>query len=364
MTLKRVLICGFTENLGGMESYVMEIYRHCNRNKLQFDFLNFHTFEIACEQEIKELGGSIYYVPMKSADMKMHYKALEEVFSKTDYAGVYYQCNNKLVSLDVFKYAKKHGVPKRVMHSHNSTQKKNSILHQIREKAVQLRMDTYITDYFACSEEAGKWMFGKRPFRVIKNSVDTGIFYYNKNTRQCIRAEHQLDEKLVVGTVGRLVEAKNPEFMLEIFDRLQERNKDTIFLHVGEGVLRDRMIEKRDAYQWKDKYLLVGAKKNVADYMNAIDIFVLPSIHEGFPIVLVEAQATGLPCVVADNVTRTCDLTGNMEFLPIHDSAELWADKILELALQTRKSETEKIREKGYDIVKVSKQIEDFFREE
>lgn len=363
MDIKRVLICGFTEGQGGMESYVMEIYRHCDRNKIQFDFLNVHTFQIAYADEIKALGGKIFYVPLKSVDMKEHYRVLDKLFKENQYAGVYYQCNRKLISLDVFKYAKKYGVPKRVMHSHNSTQEVESFVRRIREKNVESQMDKYVTHYFACSEEAGKWMFGNRTFTVIKNSVDTGIFYYNEASRQEIRQKYQSEGKIVVGTVGRLVDAKNPKFMLEIFDVLWKKNKDVVFLHVGNGVLMERLVQEREQYDWKDKYVFVGNKRNVADYMNAFDVFVLPSIHEGFPIVLVEAQATGLQCIVADNITKACDLTGNMAFLPIQNTAELWAEKILELAKKERQSKTKEIQDAGYDILKVSKQIEDFFRE-
>ena len=364
MDLKRVLICGFTENQGGMESYIMEIYRHCDRNTLQFDFLNFHAFEIAYTEEIESLGGNIYYIPMKSIDYKGHYKALDTLFSENKYVGVYYQCNNKLVSLDVFKYAKKYGVSKRVIHSHNSAQKQNAFIHQMREKFTELRMDKYVTDYFACSEEAGKWMFGNREFTIIKNSVDTNIFYYNEVTRSQIQKKYGLEGKIVVGTVGRLVNSKNPKFMLDIFDSLQKKNTEAVFLHVGNGELMDILLQVREQYEWKDKYLFVGNKRNVADYMNAMDVFILPSIHEGIPIVLVEAQAPGLQCLVADNITQTCDLTGNMEFLPIQDSADIWAEKIIELASKRRKSENEKIQSAGYDIVKLSKQIEAFFRED
>ena len=364
MDLKRVLICGFTENQGGMESYIMEIYRHLDRTKIQFDFLNFHTFQIAYANEIATLGGKIYYVPMKSVDVNGHYQALDEVFTNTQYAGVYYQCNNKLVSLDVFQYAKKHGVPKCVIHSHNSTQMDKPLLHRIREKMAELRMDTYVTDYFACSKEAGEWMFGNRPFTVIKNSVDTDVFRYDESTRAQIRKEHGIENQLVVGTVGRLVDAKNPKFMIEIFDELQKMNSETVFLHVGDGTLRDELIQIKEQYEWKNNYLFVGNKGNVADYMNAMDVFVLPSIHEGFPIVLVEAQATGLPCFAADNITKTCDLTGNLDFLPISGSAKVWAEKILEVDSRKRESQTKSIQENGYDIVKVTKQIEEFFSED
>jgi len=364
MSAQRVLICGFTQEQGGMESYIMEIYRHCDRSKLQFDFLNVQPFSIAYKEEIEALGGNIFYVPLKGVDIKEHYKKLDDLFKKNKYIGVYYQCNRKLISLDVFKYAKKYGVKKRVIHSHNSTQAPVSFIEKMRQKNVELNMDKYVTDYFACSQQAGKWMFGNRPFTVIKNSVDTNVFFYNEIAREKIRKKYNLEDKIVIGTVGRLVEAKNPRFMLEIFNKLQKKNKETVFLHVGNGTLMDEMVQKRDKYNWKDKYLFVGNKRNVADYMNAMEIFILPSLHEGFPIVLVEAQATGLPCLVADNITNTCNLTGKVDFLPIDNSTELWADKIIELAQTKRKSEVEQIKQKGYDIVEISKQMQSFFGED
>lgn len=364
MAAQRVLICGFSENHGGMESYIMEIYRHCDREKLQFDFINVQTYSIAFADEIEALGGHIYYIPLKSVDMEGHYKALDNLFSTNNYVGVYYQCNRKLISLDVFKYAKKYNVPKRVIHSHNSTQAPVSLVEKLRQKNVELKMDSYVTHYFACSEEAGKWMFGKRPFTVIKNSVDANVFYYNEASREQMRKQYELENKIVVGTVGRLVDAKNPMFMLKIFDELQKNNPETIFLHVGDGVLMEELKELRDQYDWKDKYLLVGNQSKVADFMNAMDVFVLPSIHEGFPIVLVEAQATGLQCLAADNITTSCDLTGNMQFLPIENTEKLWAEKILEVVQKPRKSEIRRVQELGYDIVKITAEICDFFRED
>ena len=363
MTTKRVLICGFNKDKGGMESYVMELYRHFDRDKLQFDFLNFHMEEIAYADEIKRLGGNIYYVPMKRDDYKGHYEALDRVFTENNYVGVYYQCMHKLASLDVFKYAKKYGVPKRVMHAHTTKSPKASIVQRVRECGTEIMLDSYVTDFFACSEEAGKWLYGNRKFEVIKNSINTMIFCYDKGKREQIRRELGIRDELLIGTVGRVTPVKNPEFMLDMFKELHDRNEETAFLHVGDGVLMEKMIEKRAEYQLDEVYHLVGAKENVSDYLNAIDIFVLPSLREGFPISLIEAQATGLPCIVAEHITPKCDLTGRISFLPIDKGTSCWCDAIENVSTSNRKSQTAVIEQKGYDALTVSKQIERFFVE-
>lgn len=361
MDVKRVLVCGFTENQGGMESYIMAIYRCCDRTKLQFDFLNFHTFPIAYADEIKELGGEIYYIPMKSVDYKGHFDALEDVFSHNQYAAVYYQCMHKLVSADVFQYAKKYDVPKIVMHAHTTKSGQESLMHRIREFWVEMNLPRYVTDRFACSKEAGEWLFGDKKFEIIKNSIDTKVFYYNPKAREQIRKELGISDKFVIGTVGRLAEVKNTGFIMDSFQKLHEKCPNAVFLHVGGGPLMEELCVRRKDKDLEDVYFLTGAKNNIADYMNAMDVFVLPSLQEGFPIVLLEAQATGLHCVIADHITSTCDLTGNISFVSIEHGVQPWVEEILKCLKKERKTQVDKIKSAGYDVQVVSKQIEDFF---
>lgn len=361
MEPKRVLICGFTEAQGGMETYIMNIYRHCDRDCIQFDFLNVHSCDIAYKDEIEQLGGHIYYVPLKSHDFKMHYKALDELFSQNSYSAVYYQCTHKLVSLDVFKYAKKYGVKKRVIHSHSSRDDGNSLVHRLREKLTELRIDKYVTDFFACSKQAGEWMFSGRKFTVIKNGIDTNIFCYKKDRRDLIRKEYGIENKLVIGTVGRLAKVKNIDYMISVFKELHKRNSNTIFLHIGDGELKESIEEKLKENDIKDSYLLLGAKKEVADYLNAMDIFLLPSFHEGFPFVLIEAQATGLPCLASDVITTDCNLANNVTFLPIDNGVDVWVEQIECLPVENRMSQTTVIQDKGYDIQMIAQEIQNYF---
>lgn len=361
MLQKKILIVGFTENRGGLESYIMEIYRHCNHQKIQFDFLCFKKIHEDYEQEIHDLGGKVFYIPIKRNGVLAHYRGLKEIFSNCNYAGIYYQCNRKLSTLDVFKFAKKYNVPIRAIHSHNSTQQNVSFINKIRNRLVDFRIDNYVTDRFACSAEAGEWMFGNREYTVIKNAVDTSVFYYNKNDRIKTRKQLGLENKIIIGTVGRLAEQKNPFYIVEIMKQLCDMNKDIYFIHIGGGELEEKLKEKILEYSLQNNYLMLGMRNNIYSYLNAMDILVLPSKHEGFPIVLVEAQATGLKCLVADNITRSCDLTGNLKFLPINISAREWAEEILNELNYERQDCRKILVEKGYDIKTMAFQMQDFF---
>lgn len=361
MKAKRVLIAGCTSTKGGLETYIMGLYRNIDRSLLQFDFLQLEKEEIAYAEEIRKMGGRIFKLPMIRDDILGHYKCLKKIFSQCNYAGVYFQFNRKPVSLDTFQYARKAGVPHRVIHSHNSTEAKMSRLHILREIAAEKSMDRYVTDYFACSEQAGCWMFGDRNFTVIKNSIDTDVFCFNQEKRNKLRENMNLTGKTVLGTVGRLEDAKNPFFLIEIFKEVHKKNPDTVFLHIGTGIYEKDMMTKLKEYGLEESYLLLGQKKDIADYMNVMDMFLLPSRHEGFPFVLVEAQATGLKCLIADNITGTCDLTGNVEFLSIDCGTAVWEEAISDHMGYERTDQKEAIIRQGYDIHVAAKQIQDFF---
>lgn len=364
MNAKRVLVAGITSNKGGVETYILAIYSHCDRTKLQFDFLSYEKINKEYEQEIKDLGGRVFYLPTKRKNIVQHYKMLENIFRTGNYAGIYYQCNRKLYTLDIFKYAKKYNVPVQAIHSHNSTQPPMSLLEKIRSFNVERKLDRFVTDRFACSVDAGKWMFGNKQYKVIKNAIDTTKFSYDLEVRKKKRKELNLDDKLIIGTVGRLSDQKNPFYICEIVKALCKLKDNIYFVHIGDGELKGAIEKKIEEYSLTDKYLLLGLKDDVSAYMNAMDYFILPSKFEGFPIVLVEAQVTGLHCTVSDKITNSCDLTGNIDFLPIDFAPQKWAEHILNNIEYKRKDCTQEIIEKGYDINCVTEEIQKVFLNE
>lgn len=355
MSVKRVLICGFTETKGGMEAYIMNLYRNIDRTNIQFDFLKVFEGEFPFEEEICSLGGKIYFVPRKRDDFTRHYRDMDKLFRENRFCAVYYQTCRKLKSLDVFKYAKKYGVPIRAIHSHN-TKENASKVDKIRQIIVEQQRDKYVNRLFACSEEAGKWMFGEKNYKVIDNGIDLQKFTYNEEVRNRTRQELGIGDKVVVGTVGRLTDVKNPQFCLELFDKLQSDVDNSVFLHIGAGTLMSSIQKSVERKGLQHKYRLLGEQSNIAELMNAMDIFLLPSKYEGFPFVLVEAQAVGLPCIVSDIITEKCDLIGNMKFLPLN--VECWKKAILDTYTMEREDKSKVVREKGYDVKQIVMELE------
>ena len=347
---KRILIAGLTSEMGGMESYIMNLYRHVDRDRLQFDFVNHLNEKIVFEDEINKLGGRIFNVPMIRNGFLEHYTAMDSLFKNTKYEALYYQSNRKLKNADLFRYAKKYGVPHRILHSHNTRELDESKVNQIRVKITKGQLESLITERFACSKEAGEWMFpGASDVTVVNNGVDTVLFDHDEATASKIKEQEGVGNVKIFGTVGRICIEKNSLFLVDIFEEIHKKDKDTIFWHIGGGGLEAEMREKIKAKGLEDSYILLGRKSNVSDYLKAMDVLLLPSKHEGFPITLVEAQCSGMKCLIADNITKSVDITGNVKFKSIDDSAEEWAKNAIALSDYQRSSCRDILKEKGYD---------------
>ena len=250
--MRHILIAGLTENKGGLESYIMNIYRNCDRDKVQFDFAVFGDKKIAYTDEIKSLGGRVFHIPRKKQSVKEHYGMMKKIFENTPYEAVYFQFNMKPLSLDLFRYAKKYGVKKRIIHSHNTTEPKMSIKDRIREKLADMKLDKYVNYRFACSYDAGKWMFGNRDYKVIPNCVNCDDFKYDTDRRNAKRRELGLENKYVIGTVGRLQPAKNPEYIIDIINECVKIDKECVLVHIGDGNLKDKINNKVEKLHLED----------------------------------------------------------------------------------------------------------------
>ena len=361
--MERVLVCGFTENRGGMEAYLMNVYRCIDREKLQFDFINLNPREMAFTEEINSLGGHVYKIPRRRDDVAAHKKAINDLLSTHKYKGIYYQCTRRLTTMELFKFAKKYGIEKRVIHSHSSDEKGIDTISAIRKKCSSLVMNRYINGRLACSENAGKWMFGNKEYIVINNGIDLEKYRFSSEKRQEIRAEFGIsDDTFVLGTVGRLDYEKNPLLMVDIFNEFKKKHENSVFLHIGTGAYLDQMKQHIEELSLGDSYLLLGERKNVYDLLNAFDVFLLPSLYEGFPLVLVESQANGLQCVISDTITKDIDLTGLVQYASIQNISE-WIG-IFE-NVQSHPVEREKysevVREKGFGIEDSARKIQEFF---
>ena len=353
MEPERVLIIGMTSEKGGRETFIMELYRRVDRSRIQFDFIyTLPNQTIACADEIRELGGKIYYIPMIRKAPVAHYSITHRILKENHYRAVYYHANSLLKNADIFRLAAQHHVPLRILHSHNTSDITEPPLYQkIRQYKAKKEIDRYVTHRFSCSKEAGLWMFGDdAPFQVINNGIDTARFDYNPVTRNSVREQAAVGNRTVYGTVARFFYEKNPFFLIDIFTEIHKRQPDSVFWHIGGGKLEPQLREKIADLGLEDAYFLLGRKDNVQDYLSAMDLFLLPSIYEGFPITLVEAQTSGLRCLVSDTITPDVNITGNVSFLSLKDSPGIWADQAISLTDYHREPCRELLMQKGYDV--------------
>jgi len=229
------------------------------------------------------------------------------------------------------------------------------------------RMKDYPNNYFACSRNAGKWLFGKRVSNlnelvVLNNAVNVDEFKYDVEIRKKVRKELGIGNELVIGHIGRFNKQKNHNFLIDIFKAVSEVNPDAILLLAGDGDLRRKIEKKVSRLGLKSKVKFLGVRNDINSIMQAMDLFLLPSLFEGLPVVLIEAQAAGLKCIVADTITRESDITSRVEFLRLNDTPEKWANQVLSSTYEH--ADTEKlISMNGYNTVTMSKWLADFYFE-
>ena len=363
MTPERVLIHGMSEYLGGREKFIMELYRRLDKSRIQFDFIcDNRKGKLVYEEEILSAGGRIFVLPPVREKPLVHLRRWKEIYRAKPYRAIYCHANRKLKTAAFFRYARQAGVPIRILHSHNSDDLKDrSAVRQILEKTAAVEWQRCVTHRFSCSRRAGEWMFGKTAdFRVIPNAIDTGRFDLDPGKRERVRTLEGAAGCRVYGTVARISPEKNPLFLAEVFCEIRRLQPDSVFWLIGEGSMEAELREKINSLGLGESFRLLGRKENVDEYLNGMDVFLLPSIHEGFPITLVEAQASGLPCLVSDTVTDETAITDKVVFLPLSAGPRKWAEKAAALSSGDRTSRREALKEKGFELDDLAKDFSGF----
>lgn len=350
-------------DIGGSQSMILELYRKIDRTKIQFDFIVSPNVNEKMYNEIIELGGRIYECP--KYDMRNIFKYVKwwNNFLKkhTEYKVLHGHIRS--VSSIYLHIAKKYGLIT-IIHSH-STSNGSGIIGKIKD--IMQYPARYQADYlFACSEEAGKWMYGKKMickpnYKIIMNAIDAQKFAYNSKTRKRIREELKIEDKFVVGIVGRLTVAKNHSFLIEIFKNIYEKRQDSVLLIVGDGELRNKLQEQVNRLGIQKNVIFTGARFNTEDYYQAMDVFAFPSLWEGLGIVAIEAQCSGLKCVVSERVPEKVDLNvGILKRIKLEEK-QLWIQEIFKE--YERKNQVKAVKENGYDISENAKILQEFYIE-
>lgn len=369
---KKIKVLYFVDRLliGGIQTFILNNIKYIDRNKIEIDFLildDGNTYDT--ENDLKKQGYNIYKLKnvwiRKPTDYFKYFKKIDKFFKEHhDYKVVHLHSSSK--NFYVLKSAKKYGIPVRIAHSHNIGFQSKSKLQIMIGNLCKPLLKKYTTDYFACSEIAGEWLFGKKEVqknnvKVIHNAVDLKKFKFNEDTRNKIRKELGIEDKLVIGHVGRFTTQKNHNFLIDIFNEIHKKNSNSVLMLVGTGEKEAEIHEKVKKIGLEESVLFIGFKNNVNEYMWAMDLFVFPSLFEGLGLVLIEAQATGMKCFTSkDVVPEEAKVSSLLRYISLNDSAKLWADEILKNKV-VRNNKYKDIKEKGYDICDTGKELEEFY---
>ena len=323
-------------NRGGLETMLMNYYRAINRDQIQFDFMVHREERGHYDDEIEELGGKIYRMPpIRPGNYRPYFKKLDYFFQNyKEYRIVHSHINEN--SSFVLRAAKKANVPIRIAHSHLSDLSVDFKLpFRIYARAL---LKSHTNQYFACSKRAGNWLFGKntdqRGTVVLNNAVNVKEFQFDPEVRLKLRENLKVGESIVIGHVGRFNKQKNHDFLIDIFKAVHDMFPNVTLLLIGEGNLKKKIKEKVHKLGLSANVKFLGVREDIPQLMQAMDLFLFPSLFEGLPVVLIEAQAAGLKCIVSNSITNEVEITDRIQFMSLRDSSKVWAETILSSSLQ------------------------------
>lgn len=351
-------------NKGGAETNMMNYYRNMDRSQFQIDFL-VHRENGFFEEELIKSGSKIFRLPaILPWKLKEYKKAVKNFFEEhNDYDIIHGQCSE--LGVFIYEEAKRRGIPVIIAHAHNNRMDRDKKL--VFRLMWKKRMRKSINAYFTCGKEAAENLFGKKLSEKsyqMNNAIEVEDFQFNQEVREKKRKELQAEETINLVNIGRFNTQKNQSFLLEVFAELIKRNKKYKLFLVGQGELENRLKEKVKKLNLEKNIRFLGLRNDVPELLQAMDVFLFPSLFEGLPVSLVEAQATGIQCVISDGVPAESILVKeNVKVISLKENAEQWANKILEIKNFERKDVSEIIKEKGYDIKENAKKLEEKYRE-
>ena len=342
----------------GVLQVILNWHRSIDRAKIQFDYLYFIDMPINRKEEIESIGGKCYKLPYPSfLKPWIFIKAVRDFFKTHRYNIIHSHVTH--LSFFFYPIAKFFGVKMIIQHSH-AIKWSDRFLNGLRNRFLFFFVRSFITKKLACSDSAGKFLF-KENYIVINNGIDIEKFKFNQEVRDKKRKELNIQNRFVIGHVGRFSHEKNHEFIVDIFNEIYKRDKNSSLLLVGDGLLKQTIEEKINKLNLSDNVIFTGTKSNVNDYYQAMDVFVLPSFQEGLGLVAIEAQCSGLPCFISDGVPEE-SMICNTTKIQLSNSAKEWADIILEKTKKFERADcSEFIKQTGYDIKETTKKIQEIY---
>lgn len=350
---------------GGIETMLMNYYRHMDRTQVQFDFLIHKPYVGAFEEEIRQLGGRVFMTPGLNPLRYPQYRHNMQRFVQEHPEICILHAHNESLALYALHAARMTGLPNRIAHAHNT-----GILHDWKwplKQGCKPFLSGAATELWACGNAAGRYYFGQKQWhergKILHNAIDVDRFRFSEADRHRIRKQYGWQNKTVIGHVGRFDAQKNHARLLDIFACYAKQNEKAVLVLVGEGALAAEMRQKAKSPGLTDRVFFAGMQENVSPWYQAMDAFLMPSRFEGLPVVGVEAQAAGLPCLFSTAVPEEGMLSAHAVALPLSEKNEVWVRKISDLVTNPfdRTAGADIVRNAGYDIIQEAKRLQETY---
>lgn len=354
MDMVKVMHAVSIMNRAGQETFIMNMYRNINRNKIQFGFQCSVSGEGDFDDEIRRLGGKIYHLEENKCQIPF-LKYLNEIriqyrfFKKHNEYSVYhihtYHAFNAWLSIVGAKMA---GVQKVVLHSHNTFG-----MHPQLHKIFRTFLKYMKIERLACSKKAAEWMYGEKEVsrvKVINNGIDTESFVFQQEEREKKRKELGLEKKTIIGHIGRFMPQKNHEFIIDIFSEISKKDENAVLLLIGEGELLAEIKDQVESKNLTGKVYFLGVRSDIQELLWAMDLFLFPSVYEGLGIVVVEAQAAGLPVLTSTTLPEETKITNNIQYMSLNDLPSTWAEQALIMSKLGHDNTLDDLKKANYDM--------------
>ena len=344
---------------GGIENFVMNLYEHIDREQFPFDFVVHKQQAGDYTERIEELGGKSYLLSRLTRNPIQNLLGIYRLVKENHYDIVIRHTPNALIAPQLL--AARLAGAHTICHAHSETDKQK-VLHVLGKGLLKIAAERRI----ACSVNAGKWMFGKQHYEIVHNAVDISLFQYSREKEERIRNEFQLGERHIYGHVGNFVWSKNHLLMLHIFKEIQKQDPEAVLIFVGQGTMQKEIEEEIQKLSLQNSVILTGVRKDVPALMSAFNMLLFPSVYEGLPLTLIEAQAAGLPCLISDSITKDVIVTeGLVKSYSLDKQPEEWAAEAVQMVRENsdaiRECQREQIVKAGYDLDELVKWYQDYF---
>lgn len=354
---KRIAQMLYSMGMGGVENFLMNIYRNIDREKYQFDFILQTNEKSYFDDEIERLGGRIYRIPRFEKHPIKHIKELKKILNENEYIAFHRHTASSTVFIDLL-VAKKCNIKRRIVHSHSTNHR-----YKLLNKIFMPLLYKYASIHLACGKNAGIWLYGNRKFEVLNNAIDCKKYLFSNKTREEYRKMFNLEDSIVIGHIGRFDDAKNQKYLIEIFKKLCNISDKYKLLLCGDGILKNKLEEECRRNNLDDKVIFLGVRNDIDKILQAMDILAFPSKYEGVSLTLIEAQLAGLYIIASNNIAKESIYDLNAKMLGISDDdIDIWCNEIINCQLKTEKrTEINKNLVKDYDVNEIINRLIDCY---